>query len=91
MKKTSRELLIAAAMFAVATPAMAVDTDDQLIEHVRQAVIQHHLYAGPDCMKHQIIRNSHPQVDGVDILDRQTNDLATTVLDPDRLQHVRLK
>lgn len=113
LRTTHRALAIAAMLFAAASPAMAVDTDDQLIDRVRGAVIKHHLYAHPDCMKYQIVRNVHTQVDEVNvrelhdakcggdpgteprlfdfIVDRRTGRLATTALDPDRLQFVRLQ
>ncbi len=108
-----RGLAFAASLVALAAPAMAVDTDDQLVDRVRRAVIRHHLSDRSDCMNYRIVRNVHPRVDEVDvferhdatcggdpgtqprlfsfIVDRQTGEMATTALDPDGLQYVRLK
>ena len=108
-----RALMIAATLLAVVTPAMAVDTDDQLIDRVRQAVIKHKFFNRPDCMNYQIIRKVHPGVDEVDLreihnpkcggdpgteprlfdflIDRKTGKMATTALDPDGLDFVRLQ
>ena len=106
-------LMTAATLLAVATPAMAVDTDDQIIDRVRQAEIKHRFFDRPDCMNYQIIRNVHPGVDEVDLrevhnakcggdpdteprlfnflIDRKTEKMATTALDPDGLNFVRLR
>ena len=108
-----RKLAFAAAFVAMAAPAMAVDTDDQLVDRVRRAVIRYHLSDMSDCKNYRIIRNVHPRVDEVDvferhdakcggdpgtqprlfsfIVDRQTGRMATTALDPDGVQYVRLK
>ena len=65
-----RAMTFVAASLAVRAPAVAVDTDDQIIDCVHQAVVRHHLYAKPDCMTYQIIRNVHPRVDEVDVFER---------------------
>ena len=65
-----RKLTLAAAFVAFAASALATETDDQIVEYVHQAVVRHHLYAKPDCMKYQIIRNAHPRVDEVDVFER---------------------
>lgn len=59
-----------AAFVAVAAPAMAVDTDNQLVDRVRRAVIRHHLSDRSDCVNYRIIRNVHPRVDEVDVFER---------------------
>lgn len=54
-------------LVALATPARAVDTDDQLIERVRRAVIRHKLVDNIDCIDYVITRNASPRVDEVDL------------------------
>lgn len=48
-----------------ATPAYAVMTDDQLIDHVKQAVITHHLVDHPDCIDYEITRKVQKGIDEV--------------------------
>ena len=59
--------VLLAAVTVAATPALAVYPDDQLIAHVRQAVIKHRLVDHPDC---------------VDYVDRQNGQMATDASDP---------
>ena len=61
---------IAAAIALVLTatrPARAVYTDQQLRKHVRQAVIDHQLYAHPDCMEYIVTREAKPGIDEVEL------------------------
>lgn len=62
-----RILAMAAAAVALTTPALAVDTDSQLIARVRQAVISHRLVDNADCVDYVITRNIHPRVDQVEL------------------------
>ena len=48
-----------------ATPAWAVYSDDRLIDHVKQAVIAHHLLDHPDCVDYVITRKVQPGIDEV--------------------------
>lgn len=67
-----RRLLLTAACFCTAlavTPAWAVYSDDQLIDHVRQAVIRNHLVTNPGCVDYVITRKITPRIDEVDLLD----------------------
>ena len=54
----------------IATPATAAYTDQQLRERVHRAVIDHHLYAQPDCMEYIITRKAQPGVDEVELRER---------------------
>ncbi len=64
----------------VTTPAWAVYTDQQLREHVRQAVIDHHLYVQPDCMDYIITRKAQPGVDEIEL--REDHESAKCGNDP---------
>ena len=62
-----RTLTAAVILAAAATPATAAYTDQQLRVRVHQAVIDHHLYAQPDCMEYIITRKAQPGVDEVEL------------------------
>ena len=60
-------LTVTVILLSATSPARAAYTDRQLREHVRQAVIDHHLYAQPECMEYIITRKAHPGVDKVEL------------------------
>ncbi len=62
--------VLLAAVTVAATPALAVYPDDQLIAHVRQAVIKHRLVDHPDCVDYVITRKLHPLIDQVELRER---------------------
>lgn len=64
-----RPILALVCCVLTSTPAWAVYTDDQLIDHVRQAVIRNHLVTKPDCIDYVIRRKVTPRIDEVDLLD----------------------
>ena len=73
-----RSILALACCVLTSTPTWAVYTDDQLIEHVKQAVIRNHLVTKPDCIDYVIRRKITPRIDEVDLLDH-TGDLSNGI------------
>ncbi len=65
--RTPVQGMAVAVLVSVATPAMAAYTDQQLRERVHQAVVDHHLYAQPDCLEYIITRKAQPGVDEVEL------------------------
>lgn len=66
MSKGMYRIIVASAvLLSLATPALAVDSDEQIIDLVRQAIIRHKLVDRPDCIDYTITRNYAPQIDQV--------------------------
>ncbi len=60
-----RFALVSACFALASTPAYAVYTDGQLIDHVKRAVIDHHLVDHPDCIDYEITRKVRKGIDEV--------------------------
>ena len=59
--------LASACCILASIPAWAAYTDDQLIDHVKRAVVAHHLVDHPDCVDYEITRKAQKGIDEVTI------------------------